>query len=106
MKKNVFFLIVFLSGGFLTITAQEKAKEIIGINLNHMDKTVKPSDNFFRYVNGTWLDNTEIPADLADVDSGIIAGPLDWEDLMPEKTIAEDIAIDKAHKRKHLKSVK
>lgn len=63
MKKNVFFLIVFLSGGFLTITAQEKAKEIIGINLNHMDKTVKPSDNFFRYVNGTWLDNTEIPAD-------------------------------------------
>ncbi|WP_415060559.1 M13 family metallopeptidase [Flavobacterium sp.] len=63
MKKNVFFLIVFLSEGFLTITAQEKAKEIIGINLNHMDKTVKPSDNFFRYVNGTWLDNTEIPAD-------------------------------------------
>ncbi len=63
MKKNVFFLIVFLSGGFLSITAQEKAKEIIGINLNHMDKTVKPSDNFFRYVNGTWLDNTEIPAD-------------------------------------------
>lgn len=52
------------------------------------------------------LFNTEIPADLADVDSGIIAGPLDWEDLMPEKTIAEDIAIDKAHKRKHLKSVK
>lgn len=56
-----------------------------------------------------WSDElltTEIPADLADVDSGIIAGPLDWEDLMPEKTIAEDIAIDKAHKRKHLKSVK
>jgi hypothetical protein len=52
------------------------------------------------------LFNTEIPADLADVDSGIIASPLDWEDLMPEKTIAEDIAIDKAHKRKHLKSVK
>lgn len=63
MKKNIFPLIILLSGGFLTITAQEKAKETIGINLNHMDKTVKPSDNFFRYVNGTWLDNTEIPAD-------------------------------------------
>jgi len=63
MKKNFFPLIILLSGGFLTITAQEKAKETIGINLNHMDKTVKPSDNFFRYVNGTWLDNTEIPAD-------------------------------------------
>lgn len=63
MKKNIFSLIILLSGGFLTITAQEKAKETIGINLNHMDKTIKPSDNFFRYVNGTWLNNTEIPAD-------------------------------------------
>jgi predicted metalloendopeptidase len=24
-----------------------------------MDKAVKPSNNFFRYVNGTWLDNTK-----------------------------------------------
>ena len=31
-----------------------------------------------------------------------MAGPLDWKDLMPEKTIAEDIAIDKAHKREYL----
>jgi predicted metalloendopeptidase len=28
-----------------------------------MDKTVKPANDFFRYVNGTWLDNTEIPSD-------------------------------------------
>lgn len=28
-----------------------------------MDKSVKPSDDFFRFVNGTWLNNTEIPAD-------------------------------------------
>lgn len=48
----------------------------------------------------------EIPEELADVDSGIMAGPLSWEDVMPEKTIAEDIAIDKAHKRMHLKVVK
>ena len=34
-----------------------------GINVNYMDKGVKPSNNFFRYVNGTWLDNTEIPSD-------------------------------------------
>ncbi len=52
------------------------------------------------------LFNTEIPEDLSGVDSGIMAGPLDWRDLMPEKTIAEDIAIDKAHKRMHLKVVK
>ena len=34
-----------------------------GINVNYMDKRVKPSNDFFRYVNGTWLDNTEIPSD-------------------------------------------
>lgn len=56
-----------------------------------------------------WSDElftTEIPEELADVGSGLIAGPRSWEGLMPEKTIAEDIAIDKAHKRKHLKVVK
>ena len=34
-----------------------------GINVNYMDKKVKPSNDFFRYVNGTWLDNTAIPND-------------------------------------------
>jgi predicted metalloendopeptidase len=34
-----------------------------GITLENMDKTVRPQDDFYRYVNGTWLDNTEIPAD-------------------------------------------
>lgn len=39
------------------------AQQHPGINLSYMDKKVKPSDNFFRYVNGTWVDNTEIPGD-------------------------------------------
>jgi predicted metalloendopeptidase len=34
-----------------------------GINLDLMDKSVKPSDDFFKFVNGTWLKNTDIPAD-------------------------------------------
>ena len=34
-----------------------------GINIQYMDKTIKPSDDFFRYVNGTWLNTTEIPGD-------------------------------------------
>jgi predicted metalloendopeptidase len=28
-----------------------------------MDKSVSPKDDFFKFVNGTWLKNTEIPAD-------------------------------------------
>lgn len=36
-----------------------------GIYLENMDTSVKPGDDFFRYVNGTWYDKTEIPADKA-----------------------------------------
>ena len=40
-----------------------KQTQSVGINQNFMDKTVNPADNFNRYVNGSWLDKTEIPAD-------------------------------------------
>jgi predicted metalloendopeptidase len=34
-----------------------------GIDLDNMDLTVDPGDDFFQYVNGTWLNSFEIPAD-------------------------------------------
>ena len=34
-----------------------------GIDLSAMDRSVRPGDNFFDYVNGTWLKNAVIPAD-------------------------------------------
>lgn len=34
-----------------------------GVSIDNMDTSVDPGDNFFEYVNGTWLENTEIPAD-------------------------------------------
>jgi putative endopeptidase len=34
-----------------------------GINIDFMDTTVPPQQDFFRFVNGTWLDQTEIPGD-------------------------------------------
>ena len=60
-QKAIVFLMAM--GCIPIFFAQENKKEIHGINLEYMDRTVKPSDNFFRFVNGTWLDNTEIPAD-------------------------------------------
>lgn len=36
-----------------------------GIDLASMDASVAPQQDFFRYVNGKWLDNTQIPADKA-----------------------------------------
>ena len=34
-----------------------------GIATENMDTSVDPGDNFYEYVNGTWLANTEIPGD-------------------------------------------
>ncbi|WP_298914052.1 M13 family metallopeptidase [uncultured Algimonas sp.] len=34
-----------------------------GVSLDNMDTNVDPGENFFEYVNGTWLETTEIPAD-------------------------------------------
>ncbi len=36
-----------------------------GVNLNNMDRSVNPADDIYRYVHGTWLDNTEIPAEFS-----------------------------------------
>jgi putative endopeptidase len=60
-QKALVFLMAM--GCLPSLFAQEVKKEVHGINLEYMDKTVKPSDNFFRFVNGTWLDTNEIPAD-------------------------------------------
>ncbi len=38
-------------------------QKVPGINLQFMDNTEKPTNDFFKYVNGTWLTNTEIPDD-------------------------------------------
>ena len=42
-----------------------KLEVIPGINLDYMDKSTQPKEDFFRYVNGKWLDNNEIPNDQA-----------------------------------------
>lgn len=49
--------------GVVTMANAQTGAKNPGINTSHMDKSVKPSENFFRYVNGNWLDNTEIPGD-------------------------------------------
>src|SRR6266568_5557268 len=47
-----------------SISAQEKPfGGQFGIDVSGMDRSVRPQDDFFRFVNGTWADRTEIPAD-------------------------------------------
>ncbi|WP_055436400.1 M13 family metallopeptidase [Lacinutrix algicola] len=52
------------------VACKEEPKEDVvqlvetpGINLDLMDTNVKPSEDFFKYVNGKWLETNEIPDD-------------------------------------------
>jgi len=40
-----------------------------GVDLTSMDRSVKPGDNFFDYVNGHWLKSAQIPADRSSTGS-------------------------------------
>jgi putative endopeptidase len=45
--------------------ANKPAMGAFGIDTAQMDTAVKPGDDFFAYVNGTWIKTTTIPADKA-----------------------------------------
>ena len=48
---------------FTVVYSMNSQQKTPGINIDFMDKTVSPTQDFFKFVNGTWLKNTEIPAD-------------------------------------------
>jgi putative endopeptidase len=60
-----------------------------GIDLANIDATVRPQDDFFRYVNGNWLATTEIPADRTN--TGVV---MDLRDKAREDVLAiiEDVS--------------
>ncbi len=48
------------------------AARVTGIDTSAMDKSVRPQDDLFRHVNGTWLANTPFPAEYASAGVGIM----------------------------------
>ncbi|MBX9900991.1 MAG: M13 family metallopeptidase [Burkholderiaceae bacterium] len=44
---------------------QKNASLTSGLDLQWIDKTVRPQDDFFKFMSGKWLATTEIPADRA-----------------------------------------
>ncbi len=84
LSATALLLLVF---GF--IACKQKADSRKFIETANFDSTVKPSDNFFLYVNGKWIKNTEIPA----TESGI-GSFLDLYNRTKEhlKSILEDVS--------------
>lgn len=62
MKKS---LILFTT--FLALIACSKHQEKKNIAITGIDSTLRPGDDFFRYVNGKWYDSVQIPASQAGV---------------------------------------
>ncbi|TDS65225.1 M13 family metallopeptidase [Myroides indicus] len=68
MNKRVLLASAFAVAALVSCKDTKKAEEAEGqethgIALEYMDQSVKPGDDFFRYVNGAWYDKTEIPDD-------------------------------------------
>ncbi|GAA4137008.1 M13 family metallopeptidase [Sphingobacterium kyonggiense] len=59
MKQYV-FMAALLAGTSLSYAQENQA-----INLSYMDKTVRPQDDFYNYVNGNWMKTAQIPSDKA-----------------------------------------
>jgi len=72
--------------------AMQKTALASGIDKANMDLSVRPQDNFYRYVNGAWLNSSEIPGDKTSIGS--------FYDLRDEaddsvKAIIEELAATK-----------
>ncbi|MBV9774334.1 MAG: peptidase M13 [Gemmatimonadetes bacterium] len=53
-----------LAGGLAgAARAQTPAQPTLGIDVRNFDRSVRPQDDFFRYVNGTWLKTYRLPED-------------------------------------------
>src|SRR5438874_2590514 len=75
------------------LSAQEKPfGGQLGIDVSGMDRSARPQDDFFRFVNGAWADRTEIPADKSRYGSFNILSDESEEAL---KEIVEQAAMQK-----------
>ena len=73
MKKNIITSFAAVAALALVVTScddKDKGKDMAqadteerGIILSNMDTTVSPKKDFYNYVNGNWMKNTEIPDD-------------------------------------------
>jgi len=59
MKRNILLAALLACSG-LSSQAQHQA-----INVSYMDKSVRPQDDFYNFVNGQWMKTAKIPSDKA-----------------------------------------
>src|SRR3954464_16018924 len=70
MRPHLRLPLTAVASALLAVSAsaqQQQAAAIhaSGIDTTNFDRTVRPQDDFFRFVNGSWLQRTQIPADAS-----------------------------------------
>ena len=66
----ILFAVAIASAGAVALGhAQGQTSQKSGIDRSSFDPSVRPQDDFFRYVNGGWLARTEIPPDHTSIGS-------------------------------------
>ena len=67
MKTKLLYAFAFLVSASIVACTTEQQPTQKFIETGYMDSTVKPGDNFFKFVNGKWIDTVKIP----ETESGI-----------------------------------
>lgn len=65
MKQYILLLSMGAGMAMMSCSGNQAQEEetVQAINLENMDTTIRPQDDFFGFVNGQWIANTEIPGD-------------------------------------------
>jgi predicted metalloendopeptidase len=77
LRRKIMFPRLFSVTTLLALTAiwangQTSSPAAGGIDVAAMDRSVAPGDDFFKYVNGAWLEATAIPPDKSSYGAGAI----------------------------------
>ncbi|MBL4899392.1 MAG: peptidase M13, partial [Colwellia sp.] len=75
-----------------SVAITQKSTLVSGIDKANMDVNVRPQDNFYRYINGGWMNKNEIPDDKTAIGSFYDLRDKADEDV---KIIIEDLAATK-----------
>lgn len=93
MKRATIFITSCVAAALCISSDTVQDEKVPGLDPKNMDLTVKPTDNFFQYVNGNWVKNNPIPESES---SWGVFNELYEKNFKKLKTILEEAAADKS----------
>lgn len=96
MRKLVnLTLVVAAIVAIMACNENKKSESVMtkAIDTTFMDKSVNPGDDFFRYVNGGWIDNNPIPPEYSQYGAFHVLYDQNQEDL---KSLVMEVSSDKS----------